>query len=86
MELEYLRDEIEVDTKVSGFTKIGNIEVANDLKDYQTGVVTKIGRDVNKVKVGDEIVFLTKALQTIELSDLKVNLIFEEHACAKIVK
>lgn len=88
MKLEYLRNEVEVDTQSEGYTTTeGGIRVANKHTDYQYGNITALGPKVEgDLKVGDTIVFLTKVLQKIDVSGVTQNFLFEEHVCAKLIK
>lgn len=82
----FLRDEVEVDTKETGVTETSlGLKMANDTNDYQIGKVLSKGIHVSSnIEVGDEIIFLTNALNKVSVGDVNKNIVFEKHVYAKI--
>ena len=76
----FLRKEVIVDTTIDGSTKTkGGFTISNDRVDYLTGSVIQIGDEVEKVSVGDKVVFLAKALNTCNSEDNSFNFVIEEN-------
>ena len=76
----FLRKEVVVDTPIDGSTKTkGGFTISNDRVDYLTGNVVQIGDEVEKVSVGDKVVFLAKALNTCNYEDKSFNFVIEEN-------
>ena len=76
----FLRKEVVVDTHIDGSTKTkGGFTISNDRVDYLTGNVIQKGDEVEKVNVGDKVVFLAKALNTCKYEDKSFNFVIEEN-------
>lgn len=68
MRRRFLKKEVIVDTDKNGTTEISNgFKQKNEMTDYLKAKVIDVGDEVQKVKVGQEVVFITNALNEVSV-------------------